>query len=155
MPELDEFLDGNQLYFHLKRIAQRAIGVGKTEEQIFVFIVFGGDDDRAVRQEDVYFQDRFVHKAISERGGLDTHSSQGSADGDRLELGNDGRHQLERQRVTNQVLVRRHTFDFGNTLVRINANHLIEMAQIQLMPRLWDSLPEQIGGRLFEGEDPV
>ncbi|MEK6533536.1 MAG: hypothetical protein AABZ52_06560, partial [Nitrospirota bacterium] len=61
-------------------------------------------------------------------------------------------HQLERQRFTNQVLVSRHPFDFGNPLLWINANHLIEVAHIQLVPRLWDSLPEQIGGRLFEGE---
>mgnify|MGYP007089178104 CR=1 FL=1 len=86
MPQHHERRHRFQLDPQTDRIAQRAIGIRETVEQIGVFVGGGRGDDVTAAGEHVDLDDRFVRQAVAERRRLDAEPGDRAAERDGLQL---------------------------------------------------------------------
>ena len=110
-------------------VAEGAVGVREAAEQGGVLVVVGGADHAAVAGQDLHLGHGLVRHAVAQRSGLDAQPGDGAAEGDRLELGDDQRHEPVPERGVAQVLVGRHAADPRGPAVRVDPQYVVERGQ--------------------------
>ena len=151
VPQVHERRHRLQLDRERQGVAQGAVGVRESAEQVRVLVVRGGRHHLAVAGQDLHGQDRLMRHAQAQRGGLDAQAGDRAAQGDRLQLGHHERHQAVRQRRVRQVLVGGHAAHHRGAGRRVDVQHPAERGDVQLSgpgPRRLIAEPEQVGGAL-------
>ena len=119
-----------QLDPQAQRVAERAGGVRQPREQVGT-LVGGGPQHLAGTGEHVGLEDRLVGQPVAERRGLDPETDHGAAEGDRLELGDDQWREAMSQRRVEQVLVRGHAADVGRARLDVDAQDMVQPADVE------------------------
>ena len=108
VPHVHVRFDRHQLDREGERVAKGAVGVREAVVEVAVLVVLGGDEHAAVAGEELHLGHRLMRQPVPDRGRLDAQAGNRPAQGNRLELRHDQRHQAVRQRGVAQVLIRCH-----------------------------------------------
>ncbi len=119
-------------------------------EQVPVLVVRRARDDAAIAGQDVHGDDRIVHEAVPKRRCLDADAGYRAAKRDRLQLGHDGRHRACGERGVGKIDERRHALGFDKARLRVDANDLVEVAEIDAGSRSRRPVAKEIRCRLGE-----
>ena len=117
-----------------------------------MLVVRRAGDDAAVAGQDVHRDDRVVHEAVPKRRRLDADAGDRAAERDRLELRHDGRHRAGGERRVGQVDERRHALGFDDARARVDADDVVEVAEIDARPRTRRAVAKEIRRRLGESD---
>jgi hypothetical protein len=142
--EMHVGLHGQRLRLHAQRVAERAVGVGKAEEEIRVLVGRGAGDDAPVAQQDVQLEHRVVHEALAVRGGFDADARERAAQRNGLELRHHRGHHALPQAGRDQSLVGHHALGFDPARLRIDREHVAESADVEPAARLRRPVAEEI-----------
>ncbi len=145
-------LDRDRAQPHPQRITERAVGIGETEEQVAVFVVWRAGNDFAGGQQHVELEHRVVHQAVPERCGLDADAGHRPADGDGLQLRHHRRHHPQRQRRCHERLVGRQPLDVDPALARAHFDDMAEVAQVQALLGWLGPVAKQVRTALVQAQ---
>ena len=110
-----------------------------------MLVLRGAGQNAAVAGEHVHLDDGVVHEPILERRCLDAHAGMRAAERDRLELRHHARHGAMRERGVGQVDKCGHALGLDDARRRVDAQHLVEVLQIDARPLPWGAIAKEIG----------
>ncbi len=152
MLELHVGLRGDGFALEPERVAERAVRVGESEEEVCVLVVRAASQHMPVPDQHIELEQRFVDESVPERRCLDAHACGGAAQRDRLELRHHRRQRAMSQRCGNQVFVRGHAFGLDPALTGVDRDDMIEPAQIEPPPGRAIGVAEQVRRVLAQPE---
>jgi hypothetical protein len=142
MRERDIFLGREGPRLHAQGVAESAVGVGETEEQIAMLVRRRADHDVAIGQQHLQLLDCVVNQAVLERRSLDAEAGDGATDRDRLQLRDGARQQALGQHRHRQRAVAGHALDVDDPGGAVDVEHAVEGADIDLARRLGRAVAE-------------
>ncbi len=113
-----------------ERVTERAVGIGKAEEQIAVLVVRRAADDLPVGSQHLERMHRIVDESMPERRRLDSDAGDGAAEGDRLELRHDRRHGALRERRVGESLVGNHSLGLDDAGTGVDPDDVGEAREV-------------------------
>src|SRR4029079_3333878 len=118
-----------QLDLGAQDVTERAVRVRQRVEEIRIRVVRARRDALSPRYEHVGLDQAGGNEAVAEARRFDAEADGRAADGDVLELGRYERQKSFREARADHGLVRRETFDLGRLRLRVDLEHVVEVAQ--------------------------
>ena len=151
MLDLHELADRLRTHRQLQCVAERAVRIGKAEEQVAVLVVARADDDAAVAGQHFQRDGRVVHQSVPERGRLDPDAGHRAADGDRLQLRHDAGHRPMRERRRRRARRRSSSLRLSTVCGGgVESDDAIEMLEVDSRRRAPGAVAKQVRRRFGE-----